>query len=91
MASKPWIHIVASSSDVSLSGNGKNECQRTDLTILYVCPATRSLNGRRKGFAKACPLRGAKYAVLWPWIYGISAGGSRTKAAHSLLTTVAKA
>ncbi len=48
MALKPGIPVVASSSDVNGSGYGKNECQRTDLTILYVCPATRSLNGRRK-------------------------------------------
>jgi hypothetical protein len=64
MALKPGIPIVASSSDVNGFGYGKNECQRTDLTILYVCPATRSLNGRRKGLAKACPLRGVRNAVF---------------------------
>ena len=64
MALKPGIPVVASSSDVNGSGYGKKESQRIDLTILYVCPATRSSNGHRKGLAKACPLRGVKNAVF---------------------------
>jgi len=64
MALKPWIPVVASSSEVKGSGYGKKVCQRTDLTTLYVCPATRFLNGRRKDLAKACRLRRVKNAVL---------------------------
>ena len=64
MALKPGIPVVASSSDVNGSGYGKKGSQRTDLTILYLSPATRSLNGRRKGLAKACRLRRVKDAVF---------------------------
>jgi hypothetical protein len=64
MALKPWISVMASGSDANGSGYGKKESQRADLTILYVCPATRSSNGRRKGLATACPLRGVKNAVF---------------------------
>jgi hypothetical protein len=97
MALKSGIPVVASSSDVNGSGYGKKESQRTDLTILYVCPAIRSSNGRRKGLAKACPLRGVRMRFLRHRIYEISAVGSKTKAAHEVvaahspLTTLAKA
>ena len=64
MALKPGIPVVASGSDVNGSGYGKKESQRTDLTMLHLCPATSSLDGRRKVFAKACRLRRVKNAVL---------------------------